>query len=394
MCDGWYDIDVPIGALDDVGALGVELRRLAEHLDGHFSHTHKLQQITDTVVCGLTFDDVLDRIFDSFHTVIPYNRMGCALLSEDGAAVRACWARADFDDIRLANGFTGRIAGSSLAHILSTGQPRILNDLEAYLATHPDSHSTRLIVAEGIRSSLTCPLISKGKPIGFLFFSSTESYAYADVHQGAFLRIAAQLSALIEKGRLYQELYELNERLTAAQAELQELATKDALTGIFNRRGILDLLTSQFSKSRRERGQMAVILVDVDHFKRINDHYGHSVGDVVLREIAARLSGHLRQYNHVGRFGGEEFLIVLGDQDCAHGLAIAERLCEVISAQPICHGEHQFDITISAGVARAEDLSHLRGSDALVVLADKALYDAKDAGRNCVAFRSADAATD
>ena len=394
MCEGWYDVDVPIGAPDEIGALGVELRRLADHLDVQFSHTHKLQQITDTVVCGLTFDDVLDRIFDSFHTVIPYNRMGCALLSDDGASVRACWARADFDDIRLANGFTARIGGSSLAHIMSTGQPRILNDLEAYLANHPESHSTRLIVAEGIRSSLTCPLVSKGKPIGFLFFSSVESYAYADVHQGAFLRIAAQLSALIEKGRLYQELYELNERLTAAQAELQELATKDALTGIFNRRGILDLLTSQFARSRREGRQMAVILMDVDHFKRINDHYGHGVGDAVLREIADRLSRHLRQYNHVGRFGGEEFLIVLGDQDSAHGLAIAERLCESIRAEPIRHGEHQFDITISAGLARANDLSRLRDSEALVVLADKALYDAKDAGRNCVAFRSADAESD
>jgi len=394
MCDGWYDVDVPIGADDEIGALGAGLRRLAEHLDGHFSHAHKLQQITDTVVGGLTFEDVLDRIFDSFHTVIPYNRMGCALLSDDGASVRACWARADFEDIRLANGFTAKIAGSSLAHILSTGQPRILNDLETYLATHPESHSTRLIVAEGIRSSLTCPLISKGRAIGFLFFSSTESYAYAAVHQGAFLRIAAQLAALIEKGRLYQELAELNERLTAAQAELQELATKDALTGIFNRRGILDLLTAQFAQSRREGGQMAVILVDVDHFKRVNDDYGHNIGDVVLREIADRLSSHLRQYNHVGRFGGEEFLVVLGDQDCAHGQAIAERLCEVVAATPIRHGEYQFDITISAGLARATDLTRLRDSEALVVLADKALYDAKDAGRNRVAYRSADTATD
>jgi len=388
MRDGWFELELPIEPLDEIGALGAELNKLAEHLDGHFSHTRKLQQITDTVVCGLMLDDVLDRIFDSFHTVIPYNRMGCALLSDDGGSVRSCWARADFDDIRLGNGFTAKIAGSSLAHILATGQPRILNDLEAYLATHPDSHSTRLILSEGIRSSLTCPLISKGRSVGFLFFSSSEPYAYADVHQGAFLRIAAQLSALIEKGHLYQELQLLNERLTAAQAELQELATKDALTGIYNRRGILDQLTAQFARSRREFGQMALILVDVDHFKRINDRYGHSVGDVVLREIADRLSRHLRQYNHVGRFGGEEFLIVLGNQDCAHGLAIAERLCEAISAQPIKHAGHQFDITISAGLAWATDLALVRDSEALIALADEALYSAKDAGRNRVAHRT------
>jgi len=387
MREGQYTADLPVHPLDDIGELGEELNRLAEHLDLHFSNTNKLQRITDAVVDGLMLDDVLDRIFDSFHTVIPYNRMGCALLIDEGVSVRSCWARADFDDIELGIGFTAKIAGSSLSHILTTGQPRILNDLEAYLVTHPDSHSTRLIVAEGLRSSLTCPLISKGKPIGFLFFSSSEPYTYAGTHQGVFLRIAAQLSALIEKGHLYQELHLLNQRLAAAQEELQELATKDALTGIYNRRGILDHLTQQYAQSRRERGQMALILVDVDHFKRINDRYGHSVGDVVLREIADRLSAHLRQYNHVGRFGGEEFLIVLGNQDCTHALAIAQRLCEVVGASPIKHGMHRFDVTISAGVARATDLSLVRDSEALVVMADEALYDAKHAGRNRVAQR-------
>ncbi len=387
MRDGHYAFGVDTGGEDALGELGEELRLLAGHLDWYFSHASKLQEITDNVVGGLLLDDVLDRIFESFQTVIPYNRIGCALLMDDGRSVKACWARADYKHIHLGDGFAAKIEGSSLGQIIATGQPRIINDLEAYLGKHPDSHSTRLIVREGIRSSLTCPLVSGDKPIGFLFFSSVERCAYEGVHQGIYLRIAAQLSALIEKGRLYQQIVELNQRLTIEQEELQQLATRDALTGVLNRRGILDQLDEQFSRSHRDRGQMALILIDVDHFKEVNDRHGHAVGDAVLKEIAWRIDRDLRQYNHLGRIGGEEFLVVLGDADSDHGVAIAERLRLLIEKRPVsCEGE-DIPITISAGVVQALDPSAAGDFETLVAIADQALYEAKNAGRNRVAHR-------
>ncbi|MBR0564702.1 GGDEF domain-containing protein [Azoarcus sp. L1K30] len=387
MREGQYSVDFPVGNLDETGQLGVELQGLADHLEWQFAPARKLQEISDTVSGGLTLDDVLDRVFDSFQTIIPYNRIGCALLTEDGRSLRASWARADFEELRLVTGFTASMANSSLNQIIATGQPRILNDLEDHLARHPGSHSTQLMVSEGIRSSLTCPLVSKGKPVGFLFFSSTERFTYQGIHQGVYLRIASQLSSLIEKGRLYQELVELNARLLATQAELQELATRDALTGIYNRRGILERLSAAFARARREGGQLALILVDVDHFKKINDCFGHSTGDAVLKEIANRLGSHLRQYNHLGRLGGEEFLIVMGDVECTQGTCIAERLRKEIGALPVEHDGRSIAVTISAGVVQAADCTSIKSGEALVAIADDAMYEAKRLGRNRVSCR-------
>jgi hypothetical protein len=119
--------------------------------------------------------------------------------------------RSDAPTIKIGANYSGRMAGSSLQHIIETRQPRILNDLEAYLQEHPNSKSTRLILEEGMRSSLTCPLVAMGKPIGFMFFSSTKPNTYQDAHVELFLQIAGQLAVIVEKSRLYQQLVELNQ---------------------------------------------------------------------------------------------------------------------------------------------------------------------------------------
>jgi adenylate cyclase len=114
--------------------------------------------------------------------------------------------RSKLPGVEIPVGYSARLEGSSLQAVLESGRPRILNDLEAYLREHPDSENTRLIVAEGMRSSLTCPLIAMGKPVGFLFFSSTTPHTYGDVHVELYLRIAEHLSVIIEKSRLYRQV--------------------------------------------------------------------------------------------------------------------------------------------------------------------------------------------
>lgn len=211
MKKGRFPQEIPIGEDDEIGRLGKELFELGQTLKKKFEEINILAKVTEEVNAGLSLEEVLNNVYESFRPVIPYNRIGFALLEEEGTIVRARWARSDAPELKIFPGYEAPLKGSSLQKIIETYQPRILNDLEAYLREHPESDSTRRIVEEGMRSSLTCPLIARGKPIGFMFFSSMKPNTYKDAHIELFLQIAGELAVIVEKGRLYQQLVELNE---------------------------------------------------------------------------------------------------------------------------------------------------------------------------------------
>lgn len=381
MRKGEFAVAIPAdGADDPLNRLGRELNDLAGWLDRRFAEFVRMRKVAEHVAGGVRVDDTLDRVYESFHTLIPFNRIGCALLTDDGAAVKAHWARSD-RPLKVHRGFTAPLAGSSLQHILQTGQPRILNDLEAHLAEHPGSVSTRLILDEGIRSSLTCPLAAQGRPVGFLFFSSVEKNAYLDVHQEVFLHIAGQLSALIEKSRLYQQILDLNNDLLAAQESLRFQATRDSLTGIYNRRAILEFAEAELQRASRHGSPMALVLTDVDHFKMTNDLNGHMAGDAVLRAVAGVLAGNLRAYDRVGRYGGEEFLIVVTESRPEAVFATVERLRQAVAELAVEHDAVTLSVTASFGIAVRGDDS-VFDLNALLSIADEGLYEAKHHGRN------------
>lgn len=211
MKAGNFSVDIPQGHTDEIGQLGNALQELAKTLDQRFQEYQMLAYVTEEINAGLVLDEVLNRVFETFRPMIPYNRIGFALLEENDTIARARWARSDADRLRITKGFAASMKGSSLQTIIDSGRPRILNDLKAYLGEHPDSTSTALIVEEGMQSSLTCPLIAMAKPIGFMFFSSTERNTYRNAHVEIFIQIARQLSTIVEKSRLYQQLMELND---------------------------------------------------------------------------------------------------------------------------------------------------------------------------------------
>jgi len=241
-------------------------------------------------------------------------------------------------------------------------------------------------MAEGVRSSLTCPLIAHGKPIGLLIFSSFEKNTYENVHQGVFLRLALQLSLLVEKSRLYQQLYEVNQELREAKRILQDQAMHDDLTGLYNRRAIMSLLETRLSRARRENLPLCLIMIDIDFFKKINDGHGHQIGDRALKAVADRLSRAVRDYNRVGRYGGEEFLIVLDGEDAEVAEQIAERLRASIAEEALEDCGQRVRLTISLGLAVARQVGDLDPHQ-LIAIADQALYDAKQNGRNQVKLR-------
>jgi len=172
----------------------------------------RLVRITERINRGLTLEEVLEAIYRELKEVIPYNRIGFSLIDQARNVVVARWAKSD-RQMLLGAGYEGELRGSTLGQIVETAQPRIINDLEAYLREKPDSESTSLVVREGVRSSLTCPLIVLGKPIGFVFFSSTEKDTYSNVHVEFFQQIVGQLATIVEKGRLYAELAQQKETI-------------------------------------------------------------------------------------------------------------------------------------------------------------------------------------
>ena len=171
-----------------------------------------LLRITEKINAGKVLDEVLDYTYESLREIIPYHRIGFSLLEENNTILRAYWARSRASVVRITKGYSAGMRGSSLERVLETGEPRILNDLASYLSSHPHSDSTRRIVEEGMRSSLTCPLIVSGKPTGFIFFSSLRTGEYRKAHVAIFREIAGQLALALEKSRLYEEVLQANEQ--------------------------------------------------------------------------------------------------------------------------------------------------------------------------------------
>jgi two-component system cell cycle response regulator len=171
------------------------------------------------------------------------------------------------------------------------------------------------------------------------------------------------------------------QRIVELEEKLRLQATRDPLTGLLNRAAILERLTLELARSSREETSISVGMADLDHFKRVNDTYGHAAGDAVLRETAARMVAKLRPYDLIGRYGGEEFIFVFPQCDAAKAGAIAERLRVFISDEPVTFGSRGLIVTASIGIASSLGS---RNADLLIREADTALFRAKHGGRNRV----------
>jgi len=190
---------------------------------------------------------------------------------------------------------------------------------------------------------------------------------------------AEELKARLRSG---QRIVDLQDRLVEAREAMRFKATRDPLTSLFNRGAIMDFLARELARSRREQGCTTVLLCDLDHFKSVNDTFGHSVGDEVLRQAAGRLLDSVRPYDFVGRHGGEEFLVILSHCDTAHALGRAEAIRTHIASPPFETTRGPLSVTMSVGVLSSREWK-LRSLEEILHGVDTALYEAKAAGRNC-----------
>jgi len=193
--------------------------------------------------------------------------------------------------------------------------------------------------------------------------------------------LEARIFAALRSKSTQAELVERNRQLESMLHHVESLAITDPLTGLFNRRRFADVLRREVAVTRRYKNSLALLMIDLDHFKTINDRFGHDAGDAVLRAIAAALSSGLREVDLAARYGGEEFAIIMPHTTKPNAEIVAQRIAAQIGSLVHEFQGEKVSLTASLGIADVADLSE-PSAENLVKAADVALYEAKRAGRN------------
>ncbi len=218
------------------------------------------------------------------------------------------------------------------------------------------------------------------------FEAGVDDYLTKPYHEDELMARLRAGARIIMLQRLVQErqveVHRINAEMAVLNGRLHEQAKTDELTGLHNRRSMLERLEENWGLAGRHERPMSFLMLDIDHFKRFNDTHGHEAGDVVLKEVAACIKRQMRGPDVCGRLGGEEFGVLCPETDLEGAAHLAERIRVAVEAQQVCHNGQLLSTTLSVGVAQRCE-AHAT-CDALIADADKALYHAKANGRNAV----------
>jgi diguanylate cyclase (GGDEF)-like protein/PAS domain S-box-containing protein len=329
-------------------------RRRAEEAD-------TLRQAVSVVSSSLDLERVLDTILVQLDRVVPFD--SAALFLIEGDLLHLVSGRG-FTIPEQIIGQSFPVSDALVSEIRRTSQPLILPDAAVDARFHDWGKENY------VRGWIGVPLLLHGGFIGCLTIDSRQLAAY-DMADAALAQAFANEAAIaIESARLF--------------SQVQHMAITDPLTELYNRRHFYDVAISEFERSRRYGHNLSLIMLDIDHFKRVNDTYGHLAGDQVLKEVARRCLQVVREVDVVARYGGEEFITLLPETTLEGAAQAAERMKECITGQPIVVGEKQVEVSVSIGAAEIDE--RCLDLEALLERADQAMYAAKRAGRGKVSL--------
>jgi diguanylate cyclase (GGDEF)-like protein len=255
-------------------------------------------------------------------------------------------------------------SGGLTEHILRQTEPVVVPNIADYPA-----FQNPVLIKEGIRSLIALPLLSDRGPVGILYVDDFRPRTFSPSILGMLKPLATQAVLAIQKQQAFEQI--------------RTLSIRDPLTNLYNRRYLNEIVVGELDRAVRLRQPLSVIVIDIDHFKLINDRWGHVVGDQVLRGMAQVLSRYVRAYDTVTRFGGEEFVILMAQTGEDEALALAERIRLETAHERLLPEEYV--VTCSFGInTLIPDAPLAPTPDEFIHRADQALYDAKHAGRNCV----------
>ncbi len=345
----------------------IEVRKRLENQERQAKEiAEKLRQAGLQLGKSLEFEEVLDLILVQVGQIVPYDGANILFLEGDRAVMRKHRGYEVFGEnaLNIMDQLALTMDSSPMYQtIVKTKQPVVISD------TFTDPHWLRFqLDIKPVRSWCGFPLVVHGEVIGFMGLDKLEPGYYQDEHI-EYLQIFASQAALA-LGNAY--LFE----------EMRQMAGKDPLTGIYNRRAFFERAQEELRRSYRYGTPVSILMLDIDHFKRVNDRYGHTTGDQVLQYIAMLCAQSLREIDRFGRYGGEEFIALLPQTGHESALVTAERLRVLVEQAVIPIETGEIRCTVSVGVS-----TFLAGGESLEDLlerADRALYRAKRAGRNRV----------
>ncbi|MBA4371736.1 MAG: diguanylate cyclase [Thermodesulfovibrio sp.] len=329
-------------------------------------------ELTQLISDTLDSKELLFRVVRKIAEIIPVTR--CSIIKIDWRH-KTAFVVASFEDPMFRGVKLSLRKYPEILEALTSKKHVVVRDV----ATDPIMEKVReLITPIGIRSILVVPIFYRSKVIGTLFLRTSRAQHTFSEHEISLLNSMAHASA----NSLYNAF--LFEQVEDEKTRLEKLAITDYLTGIYNIRYFYHRIVQEFSRSQRYAAPLSCLMLDIDHFKKINDIYGHKVGDQVLREFATVLKKHSRKSDVLARYGGEEFILLLPETAPEGAGAEAERI-------RACIREHRFKslkgsrtITVSVGIATYPD-PRIKTYDDLISCADTALFTAKNSGRNQVA---------
>ena len=340
-------------------ALAFEKFKAVEQAQQRAATSEALRKAGAAITETLETDETVARILEQLNQVIPYDTASVQILNGNEMEIIG---GSGFADLKAVIGIRFPVPGNNPNTIvMETGKSYLLpeiGDVYPEFKKPPHNH---------IRSWLGVPLIFQERVIGLLAIDSATPNQFTQENITLAVAFADQVAVALENSRIYEKA--------------QNQAITDALTGVYNRRGLFQVGEFELLRARRIKRPCCVLMLDIDHFKRVNDRYGHATGDQTLRGLTERCRTILRGVDMIGRYGGEEFVILLPETNIKSARLVAERLRQLITKEPFATDAGPLRITISIGVAEAAKLDTL---GTLIERADEALYDAKRAGRNCV----------
>lgn len=350
-----------------------ELRQQMAQLMSRAAHNDQVlkrfQQLELRLIEIVSFRELVETILRDYRTTFELDSVTLGLIDPD-YELRRLLKDAEFD----VEAFPGLLFFESDEAVSGVFRPDAKPQLGAYDA---DRHAFVFPEALGVPASVTVlPLMRWGHLIGCLALGSANADRFQPGMATNFIeRLAAVVAICLEN-------VSNNERL-------KHMGLTDALTGVHNRRYFDQRLREEVDRALRKGQPLSCLLLDIDFFKRVNDTYGHQVGDVVLREVAARIKGQLRLSDAMARYGGEEFVVLLVQTDEVTAESIAERIRERIAATPIVvDSARSIPISLSIGATtlmrQSRELDVAEMANELVAAADEALYQAKSSGRDQV----------